>query len=570
MVFGPPPATAVAHLPLTAVAHLPLPRSCANSYLLTTVVRDYWARPDAIHTSDCGAVANMAHATHWTANDTYSAAYALNAGMDLNSNTILPTQLATAIAIGLTNTSVLDASISRTLTWRFRVGQMDPLETQPWMDYTADHLGTPDNLAAAMEGAAQGLVLIKNSDNVLPLARGKSITVLGPLADAQEALMGDYYADSVCQGSNGYSNSGARVAAGAQRILRIQLASKLHPLPPSPPPPPFHSPVGYGCVPSLAAAINATNEGGKTVTFSGVTMKGNDSSWGPALASIASSDVVVLALGSDRSVAGEGVDLTDIGLPGLQTPFGVAVLAAAAQAGKPVVFVLLAVFPFAFDELAGAASVVVGYAPSFGAPALASALFGANRWGRAVITHYPHAYQETVALRDFSMVPTAANPGRSYRYYNGSSGEPLVRFGQGLSFSTLALACRAAYGDPAHEALVVACNVTSTGGPDGDQVLQIFHRASPDVIARVAGAHPIPLSTLRDFTRIAVPAGATVPITFSLVTSDALSLVDLTGARVLYPGAHLLDVWDGSANNVTLVVQAPVAAAIVVARPPRG
>ena len=40
------------------------------------------------------------------------------------------------------------------------------------------------------------------------------------------------------------------------------------------------------------------------------------------------------------------------------------------------------------------------------------------------------AYTSTVALGDFGMTPTAVNPGRSYRYYNGSSGPLLVRFGQ--------------------------------------------------------------------------------------------------------------------------------------------
>ena len=324
----------------------------------------------------------MASATHWTKNDTYSAAYALNAGMDLNSNIILPTQLRLAIELGLTNETILDASLARTLTWRFRVGQMDPLEHQPWLSYGVEHLSSPDDLAAAMEGAAQGLVLVKNAGGVLPLTRGKKITVLGPLADAQEALLGDYYADAVCSGADGYSNS-----------------------------------VGYGCVPSLATSLRAANTGGSVVTFPGVTMKnGNDSSWGAAIASISTSDVVVLALGTDRSVAGEATDRTDIGLPGLQSPFGLAVLAAAAAAEKPVVFILLSSFPVSFDELVNSSdAIVLAYAPAFGSPAIAAAMFGVNRWGRAVLTHYPHLYQSAVELGDFSMTPSASNAGRSYR-----------------------------------------------------------------------------------------------------------------------------------------------------------
>lgn len=101
----------------------------------------------------------------------------------------------------------------------------------------------------------------------------------------------------------------------------------------------------------------------------------------------------------------------------------------------------------------------------------------------------------------------------------------------------------------------------------------MYHRASPDVIDRIAGAHPVPLSTLVGFARTALPAGGSSDVGFSLSAAAALSLVDATGARVLYPGLHFLDVWDGGANNVTLAVEVPGgggggAAPRVVRRPP--
>ena len=63
-------------------------------------------------------------------NATMAAAVSLNAGMDLNSNTILPDNLDAAIKAGYTTEAVLDAALSRTLTMRFRAGIFDPLETQ--------------------------------------------------------------------------------------------------------------------------------------------------------------------------------------------------------------------------------------------------------------------------------------------------------------------------------------------------------------------------------------------------------------------------------------------------------
>ena len=51
--------------------------------------------------------------------------------------------------------------------------------------------------------------------------------------------------------------------------------------------------------------------------------------------------------------------------------------------------------------------------------------------------------------------------------------------------------------------------------------------------------------------------GAAAAVSISLTASAALSLVEASGARVLYPGLHFLDVWDGGANNVTLAVEVP-------------
>ena len=516
-----------------SVAGGPMIPACANNYLLNTLTREYWGNPGAYHTSDCGAVQYMVN-KGYTKNDTYSAAAALNGGMDLNSNTILPRQLALALEMGIVNMSTLDASVSRTLAWRFRLGQLDPIELQPL--YIAGKglgvLGSQANRDAALEGSAQGLVLAKNAGGALPLKKGLTLAILGPQATAQEALLGDYYADAVCPGSSSFANV-----------------------------------VGYGCVPTLAAAFAEANAGagGSTLVHLGVTIKGNDSSWGAALAAAAAADAVVLALGTDRTVAEEGGDLSRISLPGLQSAFALAVLAAAGP-GKPVVFLLVSSFPVAFEELyAQLPAVVLAYNPGMGAAAVAAAVFGdTNRWGRSVFTHYPANYTSAVALNDFGMVPSAVNPGRTYRYYTGAAGAATIRFGAGLSYNTLAVACAGA--GSGSGSLTVACNVTSKTGPAGDQVLQVFHRASPAVIARVAGAHPVPLLTCVDVQRITIPAGATVPVVFTLPEGYALSLVNATGARNAYAGEHYLDVFDGSANNITLTFT--VAADAVVSVPP--
>jgi beta-D-xylosidase 4 len=492
--------------------------ACASTYLLNTLTRDYWGASGAYHTSDCGAVQYMKN-KGFTANDTCSAAAALNGGMDLNSNTILPLQLKNAIDLGLTNETVLDASISRTLAWRFRLGQLDPLESQPtYMAFGAETIGAPENVAAAQEGSDTGLVLVKNAGATLPLKRGSSIAVLGPLGVANEALAGDYYADAVCPGATGYSNT-----------------------------------AGFGCIETIAAAVARDNVGGSTVAFTGVTTNaGNDTTWAAALAAAASADAIILALGTDRSTAEEGTDLKKTSLPGMQSDFALAVLRAAA--GKPVAFVLVSSFPMAFEEFASLVpAIVIAYTPGMGgAAAISRALFGANRWGRAVLTHYPSNYIDAVALNDFGIVPTPSNPGRTYRYYNGAVGAPLVSFGEGLSYNLLDVNCTGGLVNAS--AIMLSCDCTSTAGPDGDQVLHVYHRVGGDVVARVGGAHPIPRSTLVDFTRFALPAGATQTVTFLIDPALALSLVNITGGNTQYAGTHFLDVFDGSSNNETVTI----------------
>lgn len=160
--------------------------------------------------------------------------------------------------------------------------------------------------------------------------------------------------------------------------------------------------------------LDSITRSGSTISFNGTGISSNDSSWGAALAAAASADVVILALGTDHNFAREGRDLNNISLPLIQQQFGQAVLAAAGS--KPVLLLIVSSFPIAFDSLADSVTAtVLAYNPAFGAPAVAAALFGVNRWGRAVMTVYPGAYQEAVALDDFSMVPGPNNPGRCAR-----------------------------------------------------------------------------------------------------------------------------------------------------------
>ena len=139
---------------------------------------------------------------------------------------------------------------------------------------------------------------------------------------------------------------------------------------------------GYACIYTIAEALALANQGGKVSNASGVDINSQDKSRIPAALALGrEADVIVLALGIDKTIEHEGVDRTSITLPGLQEPFAQQVLAL----GKPTVLVLVNGGEVAIDTLmSGPNAIVEAFNPNtVGTQALAATLMGkANRWGK--------------------------------------------------------------------------------------------------------------------------------------------------------------------------------------------
>ena len=174
--------------------------------------------------SDCGALKMPSEPK----NTTFSSADALNAGMDLNCGPVYDSGLAEAINVGLTTEAKLDASVERSFSLLMRAGYFDPLDMVPFSKITPDDVGTHASHTLAKEAALQGMVLLTNENNALPLRRGASVTtaVLGPLANITLGLMSRYY-DAVCPGPLNASR-GAWGAGGGEGTGTAALRKTLH------------------------------------------------------------------------------------------------------------------------------------------------------------------------------------------------------------------------------------------------------------------------------------------------------------------------------------------------------
>ena len=120
---------------------------------------------------------------------------ALNAGVDMEMVSRLynkhGAELLRERKLSLTT---IDEAVRRILRIKFRLGLFE----KPYADEARERAAifNSENVAAAREIAARSFVLLKNDNNVLPLAKGvRSIAVIGPLADSQKDMIGSWTGD---------------------------------------------------------------------------------------------------------------------------------------------------------------------------------------------------------------------------------------------------------------------------------------------------------------------------------------------------------------------------------------
>ena len=322
--------------------------SCANDYLNNKIVRG-WS-PSAHITTDCGAVANLKGDPVNAGSDEAAAAMAMNGGADIDMGDLVMTEaLESAVGMGLVTEEKVDAAWTRAFTLLFKAGRFDPPETVEWSKYGKEDVNSEAHQLISFEAALQGQVLLKNN-GVLPLKRGEKVAVIGPMSSDPSLYLSSYAADDVCLGS---ADSG-----------------------------------DYSCMTSIYEAVKAVNGagGGVTTVANGCDISGNSTDgFEEALENAKAADVVVLAMGIDKSVEREGIDRTDTALPGVQEKLALEVLAT----GKPVVLMLANGGTLAIDNLIdGMAAIVETFNPAVQGPrAFAETLFGMhNKWGKVRFT----------------------------------------------------------------------------------------------------------------------------------------------------------------------------------------
>lgn len=448
----------------------------ANDWLLQDVLRGEMGF-DGIVMADGVAIDRLSVLTGGDA--AANGAYALSAGVDVSLWDEGFTHLEEAVERGLVSEDVLDRAVLRVLEMKFARGLFEHpyLEEKPLTQFTAAQY--PQSL----ELARQSAVLLKN-DGILPLdAKAKRrVAVIGPNADAIYQQLGDYT-------------------------------------------PPLREGAGVTVLDGLKAALQNSE-----IRFAeGCTVCGSETAGIADAARLAAeSDLVVLVLGGSSSrfagkavfdtngaaVAGsalqmdcgEGVDASDLALPGAQNALAEAVFAA----GKPVVTVVISGRPHAVQAVAEKSRALLWafYPGPWGGQAIAEVLTGAAEPSGCLPVSVP---------RTTGQLPVYYNARASYdpMRYRDVPNTPLYPFGFGLHYAAPAVEavrCDGAVSAAvlrAGETLTVRCSVRNAAERPAWATVQLYIQGlSGSVVRRV--------KELKAFEKVRLAPGETREVTLQL------------------------------------------------------
>ncbi|MFI7707870.1 glycoside hydrolase family 3 N-terminal domain-containing protein [Nonomuraea sp. NPDC049480] len=495
------------------------PRSVMNSYaeidglpagaderLLTGLLREEWGFTGTV-VSDYFAVRFLQRLHGVAAEAGDAAGLALRAGIDVELPTIdtFGAPLIDAVKAGEVDEALIDRALRRVLAQKAELGLLDPGWRPLPEDVERLRLDDETGQDIALRLARQSIVLLRNTGGVLPLAAGRRVALVGPVADDPMAMLGCY-------------TFPAHVGPHPEHGLGVEIPSLREAL--------------AALVPDLAYVPGCDITGDDT---SGIAA---------AAAAAAGADVCVLAVGDraglfGRGTSGEGCDATDLNLPGVQAELVQAVLAT----GTPVVLVLLAGRPYALGEAAGAAAgVVCGFFPGQrGGQALAEVLTGAvNPSGRLPVS----------VPRDAGGLPsTYLSPplGRSSEV-SSVDPAPAFPFGHGLSYTTFEWSDAGVRGPaewPVGGETTVEITVRNTGPRPGTEVVQLYLH---DPVAQTTR----PVVRLAGYARVPLEAGQAARVSFT-VPADVTSFTGVRGRRVVEPGDVELRFGRSSAETAAAV-----------------
>ncbi|MBO3269372.1 beta-glucosidase BglX [Hymenobacter defluvii] len=476
----------------------------ANRWLLTDLLRQQWGFKGFVAT-DYTAINELV--AHGMGDEKEVAALSLKAGADMDMvGELFLKHLGEDLKNGLVKQADIDLACRRVLEGKYRLG----LFKDPYHGVSEKRakkvIMNKEFIADARDIARKSMVLLKNDNQTLPLKKSGTIALVGPLAQSQRDMIGNWSGAGDWKQAVSLEQGIKNVAGSAVKIVYAKGAN----------------------IADDQQMLDRLNHHGGDLELD---KRSSEEMIKEAVQVAQQADVIVAAVGESQGMTGEAASRADIGLPGQQ----LALLKALKATGKPLVLVLMNGRPLTltWEDENASAILETWFAGTQAGNAIADVLFGNyNPSGKITMT-FP---------RSVGQIPLYYNHKSTGRPYGGVQldkyksryldevNEPLYPFGFGLSYTKFE------YGKPELSAATLGMNqplevkvtVRNTGNYDGEEVAQLYIRDMVGSLSR-------PVKELKGFQKVMLKKGESKTLTFRL-SPDALKFYNNDLNFVAEPG----------------------------------
>ena len=460
---------------------------CHNKALLLDKLKKEWGF-DGVAISDWGGVHNTEEAASngldmefgsWTNGLNWGASNAYD-------NYYLAKPYLALLKSGKLSTDDLNDKVKRIMRLEYRTN-MNP--ERPYGSFA-----TEEHLQAGRKIADEGIVLLQNRNNVLPLKRSiRHLLIVGENATKSMTIGGG---SSSLKVKKEFSPLEGIKMRAAKDGINVTYAS------------------GYA-----SPAVAAQDVKGAKAATQGVI--NYDSLRSEAVEAAKKADAVIFIGGLNKNEHQdcEGGDRMSLQLPYYQDKL----ISALANANKNTTVVLISGTPVEMPWVKSIPAIVEAwYSGSAAGLAIADILFGdVNPSGKLPVTFYANLKQcGAISMGEYPGNGTDVNYKDGmyvgYRYIDKNNIKPLFPFGFGLSYTTFKydkVSCTASA-----DSLTFRINVTNTGKRRGSEVVQLY-------VSDTKPALEGPVKALKGFDKLILNAGETKTATIT-IAKDAMQYWD--------------------------------------------
>ncbi len=422
---------------------------------------------------------------------------AINAGIDMSMDPysvdfcILLKEL---VNEGKVSQERIDDAVRRILRLKYRLGLFDQPNTG---GKGFEKFGSQEFAEKSLRAAEEGEVLLKNEDNILPLAKGKKIMLTGPNANQMRCLNGGW----------SYTWQGSKAEDLAEQYNTI-----------------------YEALCNKFGKDNIILEQGVTYNENGAYYDENKPEIGKAVAAASQADVIIACIGENSYCETPG-NLTDLWLSSNQRDL----VKELAKTGKPIILILNEGRPRLIADIEPLAKAVVDILlpGNYGGDALANLLAGDANFSAKMPYTYPREIN-SLANYDYKVSEEVGTMAGAYNYDAKVSLQ--WPFGYGMSYTTFEysnLRVDKTRFD-ANDVITINVDVKNTGNRAGKESVLLY---TSDLVASMVPDN----KRLRAFDKVELQPGETRTVTFSLPAKN-MAFVGFDGKWTLEEGEFVVKI----------------------------